>query len=261
VLLDEPSAHLDEVSEAWLTQTIDALCQTRTVILVAHRLSTLHAVSHVAVLDHGQLVDYGPPSVLRQRAGLFSIWTKRGPLLQRRPCDETLGSPSMALSPRSRLSITVWHIYRGRQFRTYVDLSLPDSQGGAASPNHLATLGSHRWSSLFGTSRGVFRYGDRYFSHDVTFRLLKNIRLKIYQAIEPLSPIVLKRHLSGDLWTRFGADVETLQNAYLGLVTPILVAAGSLVIAAGVQWLVSPFGRTAARTVNNHWRWPAFSNG
>ncbi|MHB1611533.1 MAG: thiol reductant ABC exporter subunit CydD [Sulfobacillus sp.] len=71
VLLDEPSAHLDEVSEAWLTQTIDALCQTRTVILVAHRLSTLHAVSHVAVLDHGQLVDYGPPSVLRQRAGLF----------------------------------------------------------------------------------------------------------------------------------------------------------------------------------------------
>ena len=93
---------------------------------------------------------------------------------------------------------------------------------------------------FFGTSRGVFRYGDRYFSHDVTFRLLKNIRLKIYQAIEPLSPIVLKRHLSGDLWTRFGADVETLQNAYLGLVTPILVAAGSLVIAAGVQWLVSP---------------------
>lgn len=92
---------------------------------------------------------------------------------------------------------------------------------------------------FFGTSRGVFRYGDRYFSHDVTFRLLKDLRQSLYRMIEPLSPAALKRHLSGDLWTRFGADVETLQNAYLGLVTPVVVAAGGLLIAAGLEWLIS----------------------
>jgi len=92
----------------------------------------------------------------------------------------------------------------------------------------------------FGTSRGVFRYGDRYFSHDVTFRLLKDLRVRLYQALEPLALVRWRQYLSGDLLTRFSADVETLQNAYLGLLSPTLIAVGGILIAAGIGWVVAP---------------------
>jgi ATP-binding cassette subfamily C protein CydC len=93
---------------------------------------------------------------------------------------------------------------------------------------------------FFGTLRGVARYGDRYFSHDVTFRTLKDLRVAIYRRLEPVSPVLLKRAFSGDLWARFGADVETLQNAYLNLFSPTVVALAGIVLAAGLGWFLNP---------------------
>ncbi len=91
----------------------------------------------------------------------------------------------------------------------------------------------------FGTARGVLRYGDRYFSHDVTFRLLKDLRVRLYQALEPLPPDIFRRYPSGDLLARFGADIETLQNAYLGLLSPLLIAIGGIALASGMGWMLS----------------------
>jgi len=77
---------------------------------------------------------------------------------------------------------------------------------------------------FFGISRGVMRYLERLVSHDVTFRLLSNLRVTFYRAIEPLAPAVLSRYRTGDLLARVVDDIENLQNIFLRAVAPPLVA-------------------------------------
>jgi ATP-binding cassette subfamily C protein CydC len=77
---------------------------------------------------------------------------------------------------------------------------------------------------FFGLSRGVFRYLERLSSHETTFRLLGRLRVWFYDALEPLAPARLGGERSGDLLSRFLADIETLENFYVRVVAPPLVA-------------------------------------
>lgn len=78
---------------------------------------------------------------------------------------------------------------------------------------------------FFGLSRGVFRYLERLSSHETTFRLLGRLRVWFYHALEPLAPARLGGDRSGDLLTRFIGDIETLENFYVRVLAPPLVAA------------------------------------
>lgn len=78
---------------------------------------------------------------------------------------------------------------------------------------------------FFGISRAVFRYLERLTSHDVTFRLLARLRVWFYEQVEPLSPAQLESFSSGDLTARVVSDIEELQNLYLRVLSPPLVAA------------------------------------
>jgi thiol reductant ABC exporter CydC subunit len=78
---------------------------------------------------------------------------------------------------------------------------------------------------LFGISRAVFRYLERLASHSLTFRILARLRVWFYQAIEPLAPARLTSARSGDLLSRIIADVETLDNIFVRVLAPPLVAA------------------------------------
>ena len=77
---------------------------------------------------------------------------------------------------------------------------------------------------FFGISRGLFRYLERYVSHDVTFRLLSQLRVYFYKALEPLAPARLVQFHSGDILTRLILGVNTLENFYVRAVAPPLVA-------------------------------------
>lgn len=92
---------------------------------------------------------------------------------------------------------------------------------------------------FFGLSRAVFRYGERYVSHDLTFRLLKEMRIWLYQRIEPLVPLLWQDSRSGDVMTTLVADIDTLQNFYLRAVAPPVVA---VLIAGLAALLFAPFG-------------------
>ncbi len=77
---------------------------------------------------------------------------------------------------------------------------------------------------FFGIARGVFRYLERLVAHDTTFRLLAYLRVRFYQAVEPLAPARLADFRSGDLLSRVVGDIESLQNVYLRAIAPPLVA-------------------------------------
>jgi ATP-binding cassette subfamily C protein CydD len=69
IVLDEPTAHLDVSGEDSLLNAIQALCQGRTVLLIAHRLSTLRLANHVVVLEGGKIVEEGKPEQLLNESG------------------------------------------------------------------------------------------------------------------------------------------------------------------------------------------------
>jgi thiol reductant ABC exporter CydC subunit len=86
---------------------------------------------------------------------------------------------------------------------------------------HVAIVGVR----FFGIARGVFRYLERYVSHQVTFRLLARLRVWLYQSLEPLAPARLMDYKSGDILSRIMADIETLEHFYVRVIAPPLVAA------------------------------------
>ena len=93
---------------------------------------------------------------------------------------------------------------------------------------------------FFGIARGGFRYLERLVSHDVTFRLLARLRVWFYRALEPLAPARLMQLRSGDLLARTVADVGTLENLYLRVLAPPLVALLAVLLATLLMGAFDP---------------------
>jgi ATP-binding cassette, subfamily B, bacterial len=71
LLLDEATSSLDSESERAIQAALDRLMQGRTVIAIAHRLSTLSNFDRIIVMDRGRIVDDGPPDALALRPGPY----------------------------------------------------------------------------------------------------------------------------------------------------------------------------------------------
>jgi ATP-binding cassette, subfamily B, bacterial len=72
ILLDEATSALDTESERLVQEALMRLVQGRTVIAVAHRLSTLDAFDRIVVLERGRIVDDGAVPDLLRRKGVYS---------------------------------------------------------------------------------------------------------------------------------------------------------------------------------------------
>ncbi len=82
LLLDEATSALDSESEQAIQDALDRLMQGRTVIAIAHRLSTLTRFDRIIVMDHGRIIDDGPPDVLASRPGPYRNLLRRQQLLE-----------------------------------------------------------------------------------------------------------------------------------------------------------------------------------
>lgn len=86
---------------------------------------------------------------------------------------------------------------------------------------------------FFGIARGVFRYFERYISHEVTFKLLAKFRLWFFESLAPLVPSKTVDYTSGDLLTRAIEDIESLEHIFVRVISPpfVLVAVSVLMFA------------------------------
>lgn len=67
LIFDEATSALDNVSEKAVQSAMESLMKTHTVIIVAHRLSTIRNVDRILVFDHGQIVEEGTYDELAQK--------------------------------------------------------------------------------------------------------------------------------------------------------------------------------------------------
>lgn len=71
LILDEATSSLDSESERWIRDALGHLFHERTVIVIAHRLSTVREADRILVIEAGRLVDTGTHRELLARGGLY----------------------------------------------------------------------------------------------------------------------------------------------------------------------------------------------
>ena len=76
-IFDEATSALDTESEAVVQQSIESLRHRKTMILIAHRLSTVRTVDRIAVLSAGRLVELGDHQTLINKGGLYAGMMRR----------------------------------------------------------------------------------------------------------------------------------------------------------------------------------------
>ena len=71
ILFDEATSALDNESQKYIKQTIDSLVKDHTIIIVAHRLSTIEDADIINIIDKGRLVDQGTHKELLEESKIY----------------------------------------------------------------------------------------------------------------------------------------------------------------------------------------------
>jgi ABC-type multidrug transport system fused ATPase/permease subunit len=81
-LLDEPTASLDPLTERRILETLFSLANTRSLLLITHRLVGLENMDEIIVLDHGCIVERGTQAELLALGGLYRrLWDLQNRML------------------------------------------------------------------------------------------------------------------------------------------------------------------------------------
>ncbi len=72
LLLDEATSALDAESEQLVQQALEGLMQSRTTLVIAHRLATVRAADRIVVIDEGRIVEQGTHDALTKAGGLYA---------------------------------------------------------------------------------------------------------------------------------------------------------------------------------------------
>ena len=276
LILDEPTSSLDPETESLLEESTRQLMRGRTVITIAHRLNTIFQADRIIVLEKGQIVESGTHRELLDKGGAYTkmvdvyedLREKAGrkrsprrfsPLTNNRIFAANqiipVSEPSLAFhNPQGAIFARLLSFLHGSWNWVALSVVLGTLTIGA----NVSLMGTSAWLisraalhpsvavlqvaivgvRFFGISRGVFRYLERLVSHDVTFRLLSRLRVWFYERLEPLAPARLMDYRAGDLVARIIGDVDMLENFYVRVISPTLVA---LLTAIAVSLFLASF--------------------
>jgi len=229
-LLDEPTAHLDPLTERVIARTVRELGEERSVVMVAHRPAMVALGDRVLRLE-----------AAAQPTPATSAPALSPPATRRPAATATLEEPVEAdgASPRRELALST---VLGA-LASLSGVALTATAGwlivqASTMPGVLTLLVAIVGVRTFGLARPVLRYAERLRSHDAALRLLARRRVAVYEAVVPLTPARLGRR-RGDMLASIVDDVDSVLDRELRVRLPArsfwVVAGVAAVVAAAIE--------------------------
>ena len=262
LVLDEALSAVDAENEAVIQQALDRLMAGRTTLIFAHRLSSVIDADRILALDHGHIVEEGTHAALMARQGAY--WklmaqqareaggprdaledaraeskaldrdTADAAAAELAPTDGILRAAGLGWAGAARVLlgfVTVERVKLACTFLFGVLRVLAYIGVGVLSALVIAHLkagepfGGLIWAlAIAAPAAGVLHWLESWFAHDMAFKLLAEMRQRLFDKLDRLAPAYLLHRRSGDLAAMATQDIETVEYFYAHTVAPALVA-------------------------------------
>ena len=94
ILLDEATSFIDSQTEQYIQQALERLMRRRTVLVVAHRLSTVRGADRILVMNRGRIIESGSHAVLMAARGFYYRLHQLQPAVPSPPLNNSLDKAS-----------------------------------------------------------------------------------------------------------------------------------------------------------------------
>ncbi|MGH7082131.1 MAG: ABC transporter transmembrane domain-containing protein, partial [Acetobacteraceae bacterium] len=279
LILDEALSSVDAENEAVIQQALDRLMAGRTTLILAHRLSSVIDADRIFVLEHGRVAESGTHAALMRKDGLYrSLMGMQEDALDAIGEGEREGGESAPAGLAVRFSAPPPAAPQPRPIDAdAAEIGLGETLAGLIRfirpwrSNLVATvlLGILRVSAFIGVGAlgalviAAVRAGrpstaliaillvaapisalahwlESWLAHDMAYRLLAEMRIRLFATLDRLAPAYLLERSSGDLTELATSDVETIEYFYAHTVAPavgaVLVPLAVLGLLAWLAW-------------------------
>ncbi|HTT78444.1 MAG TPA: ATP-binding cassette domain-containing protein, partial [Stellaceae bacterium] len=280
LILDEALSSVDAENEAVIQEALDRLSRGRTTLVLAHRLSSVIGADRILVLGHGRVVEDGRHAELIRRDGPYRALM--GGQAEERAGDldfaidelrAEAGEPAAVATDYGEeapaaVQAAAAQVGAATTLATLIDIIKPWRRRFAI----VVTSGIARVAAFIGvgiigslavaavkTGRpftmllvalalvaplaGLLHWLESWLAHDIAYRLLAELRIRLYRKLDELAPAYLVRRRSGDLIALASQDIETIEYFFAHTVAPALVAvlvpSVVLVTLAVVAWPIA----------------------
>ena len=264
LVLDEALSAVDAENEAVIQKALDRLMQGRMTLIFAHRLSSIIDADRILVLDHGRIVDEGRHDTLMAQDGPYRRLmgeqaAERGddtfdrPAIEaarsldaadtrdldmftaeNEPTDAILRAEGLGWSAAARellgfvtverLKLTFTFIFGVTRVVAFISVGIFSAlivarvRAGEPFGDLLVAI------AITAPFAGILHWLESWFAHDMAFKLLAEMRVRLFDKLEKLAPAYLLRRRTGDLAGMATQDVETIETFYAHTVAPAFVA-------------------------------------
>ncbi|MBT2567021.1 thiol reductant ABC exporter subunit CydD [Arthrobacter sp. ISL-85] len=269
LLLDEPTAHLDDASAVIVEDAIRRLRGQVTVILVAHNQRTrqladlLVPVSPAARVTAEAKQDGGAPADLRGRPALLPAGSTGsraaegdadvGSAFTDEAGDLPVGKPGQATPGACRLLAALLAPVRGKfaaaafvgTLAAVFAVALSGLSGwliirASEQPPILYLLTAIVGVRFFGIGRGVFRYWERLLLHDAVFAALTRLRGRLWESLSRRALSLRRLLQGGNVLGTVIDDVDTIRDLLPRVVLPPVTAVAVSVLAVAATGILVP---------------------
>ncbi len=273
LVLDEALSAVDAENEAVIQQALFRLMQDRTTLILAHRLSSVIRADRILVLGEGRVVEEGPHDALMERRGIyFSLMHEQASEPLARSDDfimageaasadrdqdmaaraaaeaepthgilraEGLGWKGaaevlLAFVGSERLRLVLTFIFGVSRVISFIGVGVLSALVVARIANSEPWSGLLVWLAITAPLAGILHWLESWFAHDMAFRLLARMRVRLFDKIDSLAPAYLLRRRTGDLSAMATQDIETIESFYAHTVAPAFVAVLAPAVVIGV---------------------------